>query len=711
MVFKKLNLRTTLVVPFVLQVVTAVGLVGYLSYQSGQQAVSDLSSQLRGEITARIKRELEGFFLMPQKINAQNVEGFDELDFDNPKNLGALYQQMVLTPYLLGAYCSREKGGEFLSVGGEVLNGPNYFWISNASTNHELKFYGIDKRGNRLPQFMKGYGSYDPRTRPWYKAAVEKKAPTWTEMYLDFTTSLPTISAIQPVLDKQGKILGVCGADVILTENFRGFLTSLKIGKTGRAFVIDRKGQMISNSTKESLVIGKGDNARLILATESKEPLIHSTADYLKEKFTDFQKIQGSHQLDFDLNGQRQFVQVVPFSDGKGLDWLIVVTMPESDFMEQINANRRTTIALCAAALGIATLIGILTARWITRPIIKVTKASDEMAKGSLDQSVETKGIIELEKLAGAFNTMAGQLKELFETLEDKVKERTAELAEANDEIIALNERLKEDNLRMSAELDIVRQMQQMILPRPEELENIQGLDIAGYMDPADEVGGDYYDVLNVDGVITIGIGDVTGHGLESGILMLMAQTCVRTLKEIREVNTVRFLGTLNRTIYKNVQRMNSEKNLTLAILNYADGRISISGQHEETIVVRANGNIERIDTMSLGFPIGLDDDIEDFVDQITIDLSPGDGVVLYTDGVTEAKDMQKKQYGIERLCEVIHQNWHCSAQEVKQAVIQDLRQYIGQQKVFDDITLLVLKHHGNESLAPSSETLLEAIK
>ncbi len=286
---------------------------------------------------------------------------------------------------------------------------------------------------------------------------------------------------------------------------------------------------------------------------------------------------------------------------------------------------------------------------------------------------------------------MAGQLKESFETLEDKVRERTTELASANGEILALNKRLKEDNLRMGAELDIVRQMQQMILPNAEELK-IDGLDIAAYMEAADEVGGDYYDVLNTDGVVTLGIGDVTGHGLESGILMLMAQTAVRTLNEIRETDPVQFLDALNRTLYKNVQRMNSDKSLTLAILNYSKGWVSISGQHEETIIVRQGGQVERIDTMDLGFPLALDDDIAEFISHVSIELKLGDGIVLYTDGIPEAKNINKKQYGLEQLCDIISQNWHLSAQEIKQAVIDDVRRHIGSQKMLDDITLLVLK-------------------
>lgn len=286
-------------------------------------------------------------------------------------------------------------------------------------------------------------------------------------------------------------------------------------------------------------------------------------------------------------------------------------------------------------------------------------------------------------------------MQKLNEELESRVDRRTAELQKANQEILFLNDRLKIENLHMSSELDILRQMQQLILPKAEELAKIKSLDIAGFMEPANEVGGDYYDVLmHADGIVTIGIGDVTGHGLESGILMVMAQTAVRILQEIEEVDYVRFLDIINRTIYKNVKRMNSGKNLTLAILNYNLGKLSISGQHEEAIVIRKNRQVECIDTVDLGFPIGLDAEISPFINQRLVDLESGDGVVLYTDGITEAQNDRKDFYGLERLCDILSQHWHLSAEEIKQVTIADLHNFIGKSKIFDDITLLIVKQN-----------------
>ena len=272
------------------------------------------------------------------------------------------------------------------------------------------------------------------------------------------------------------------------------------------------------------------------------------------------------------------------------------------------------------------------------------------------------------------------------------LKNRESELDAANAQVSSLNVKLKSDNQRMEGELDVTRRLQMMLLPTPQELREVEGLDIACHMQAADEIGGDYYDVLQHDGRVKIGIGDVTGHGLESGVVMLMTQAIVRALLGSGETDHVRFLSVLNAALYANVQRMGSDKNLTLCLLDYAAGEIRLSGQHEQMIVLRRGGAVEMVDTIDLGFPVGLEQDISAFVDQACIRLQPGDGIVLYTDGVTEAENMAKEQYGVERLAAVLRTHWAANAETIKLAVIADLKQYIGAQTVYDDITLVVAK-------------------
>ncbi len=279
----------------------------------------------------------------------------------------------------------------------------------------------------------------------------------------------------------------------------------------------------------------------------------------------------------------------------------------------------------------------------------------------------------------------------IFRDISDRKAAQTR-LEQAHQEILSLNEKLKEENLQMGAELEITRKIQRLILPAEQELRRIHELDIAGFMEPVATVGGDYYDVLQQGEAIRIGIGDVTGHGLHSCLLMLMVQTAVRTLLASDETDPGRFLTILNRVIYDNVQRMNTDRNLTLSFIEYQEGRLRLSGQHEEMIVVRHGGHVERVDTIDLGFPIGLEEDITAFVDHTEVQLNSGDVVVLYTDGIPEAENAAGQLYGLDRLCQLVSQHWPQSPWEIQSIVIEDVRQHIGTHTIHDDITLLVLK-------------------
>jgi serine phosphatase RsbU (regulator of sigma subunit) len=137
---------------------------------------------------------------------------------------------------------------------------------------------------------------------------------------------------------------------------------------------------------------------------------------------------------------------------------------------------------------------------------------------------------------------------------------------------------------------------------------------------------------------------------------------------------------------------MQSDRNLTLMLLDYQSGKIKLSGQHEEILVVRTSGQVEQIDTTNLGFFLGLLPDITDFIAEVEVQLQSGDGIVLYTDGITEAENSAKEYYGLERLCQVVSQHWQRSADEIRQVIVEDVRSHIGSHKVYDDITLLVLK-------------------
>jgi PAS domain S-box-containing protein len=418
----KVPLRVILIVPFVVQVVGAVGLVGYLSFRNGQKAVNDLAGQLRSEVSVHVRDRIQTYVDVPQRINQFNAGaiGLGLLDFQKIQEAQRYFWRQVQTYESIGNIGFANEQGQFTRVG----------WVNRQSTSEQpqiaeqltpgggtLYYYDIDSQGNRV-KLAKTVPNYDTRTRPYYRAAVQKGQATWSEVYINTGYDFLQIKASLPVYNRQRKLLGVLASELGI-DQIGKFLQTLKIGRSGEVFIIEPSGELVASSvTRQPLLVGRGKEAKRLRAVNSDDPLMRSSATFLRTRFPNLQEIQKDSQLEFILNGQRQFLQVSPFRDRYGLDWLIVVVVPESDFMDQINANTRTTILLCIATLIVAIIIGILTVRWVTEPLIRLNFAAKDIAKGEWDKAVEIDRSDEVGQLAKSFKDMAGQLKESFEILE-----------------------------------------------------------------------------------------------------------------------------------------------------------------------------------------------------------------------------------------------------------------------------------------------------
>ena len=406
---------------FVGQLLGVVGLVGFLSLRNSHKTVDTLANQLRQELTARIKRELQSYFEAPHEINRLNATAFarGEIDVEQARfGEAQMYQQMKIASNVAFVYCGSSRRGEFFGVLRSPQDGYLQLAYSNTSNEFLRDFFSLDVSGMRTFQQSRGERPYDSRQRPWYRAAVAAQGPAWTDAYISFTLQLPNVTASLPVYDRSGRrLLGVCATDVILPKEFRDFLRSLEIGENGQAFVVDRNGNLIANSNDESLMVGEGDQARSLKVFESEDTLVRGAAHYIEDTFGGFDQIVQPQRRNFQLDRQRQFLEVVPFRDGFGLDWLIVVVVPEQDFMWQIYANTRTTILLALGGVAITIVIAALAARALTRPVSEVCQAAEGIAAGNLAQRITTSPIREMQQLARTFNSMAVQLQNSFKAL------------------------------------------------------------------------------------------------------------------------------------------------------------------------------------------------------------------------------------------------------------------------------------------------------
>jgi diguanylate cyclase (GGDEF)-like protein len=318
--------------------------------------------------------------------------------------------------------------------------------VANQDTNRYFYYYEVDSAGRRSFLRSKGNKQYDPRERPWYQAANLQRAQTWSNIYLDFDTLRPTITANTPVYDSlSGEFIGVCATDIILSQELNEFLRGLDISQSGIAFILEPSGLLIASSTEEPITSGTGENTVLLEAQDSTNRLIRGATEYLSQTHQDFDQIESlqlsflesgeSLQSVFSLNGKRQHLQVARFGDPYGLDWLVVIVVPEEDFMAQINRNTQVTLLLCLIALLVSLLIGLLITRWLTQPLLRLNASAQELARREWDQDIELERTDVIGDLSRSFSTMAQQLKQDFTGLEQRIEERTVELVELNQEL------------------------------------------------------------------------------------------------------------------------------------------------------------------------------------------------------------------------------------------------------------------------------------
>jgi len=448
---RSIPLSGILVIPFLLQVLGAVALVGYLSFQNGQRAVNEVASQLRLEISERVKGRLISYLQTPhlatQVLTDDVISGRLNLKTQDFSTFSPYLMARVQGLESIGFMKLADPQGQYVGVGryeekGKVLYNLDF---ADLTTNQQYMTYGVDQQLNRLNSLAAPF-PYDPRKRPWFQSALKFNRPSWGPIYLAVgEPALLSITAVQPIYGDRSNLLGVAGVDMYL-QDITTFLRQLKIGQTGQTFIMERSGLLVASSTSEQpYSIDAEKKANLLLAIDSQNPLTKATTKAIQNKFQGLNSIYLAESFAFDWQGDKQFVQVMPFQDKNGLDWLIVVVLPEADFMQQINANNQVTILLCGLALVMAGVVGIFTARWVVRPLKRLIVAAQSMTRGELDQYVEVKEVREIQTLADTFNEMAQQLQESFvalqknqvalqqskDELEVRVGERTMELTQA----------------------------------------------------------------------------------------------------------------------------------------------------------------------------------------------------------------------------------------------------------------------------------------
>lgn len=305
----------------------------------------------------------------------------------------------------------------------------------------------------------------------------------------------------------------------------------------------------------------------------------------------------------------------------------------------------------------------------IVVPISRVTKQVTKLLTGKSYKRIEPTTIDEVGVVTHFFNEITQDL----EKISYDVKERR----------------------RMSSELDIASSIQKEVLPK--EAPEAPGLDVVAKTRSAAEVGGDTFDFLtSADGTqVFIYIGDVTGHGVPSGLIMMMVDTIVTAMVYQGVKSGSELVAHTNFLLHPRIASRLFMTSVTLRWDKEAQKIFYTGAGHEHILVYRKEQ--EEVESIaSGGIALGMIPDVSKIVKETEIPLAIGDTIVLFSDGITEAKNHTGEMYGLEKLIRSLENNgYKPSVEAVFDGLTKDFSDFVGEYVQIDDITMIVIKYMG----------------
>jgi CRP-like cAMP-binding protein/HAMP domain-containing protein len=406
----RLSIRVTLPVLIVLPIFIAVGLGGWLSYLSEEEVVNELAEEMSRKATRAIERHIISY-LADSKVVYQSMiatlkgSGYD-VQNSSIEQLADIIWNLVQQPDLPNRIFFGSANGNYLGFS-ESGNGDWTIQLRNEETIPNRLTYKLNDQ--REPTELLQSQVYDPRVRVWYQNAEEAGTFTWSPVYAFATEPTLGVTAAQPVYAPDGEFKGVFGIDVSL-GSLGHFLEELEISPDGNAFVMERTGELIATSMNAELFTVIDRQKYRIMATESSNPLIRDVANQLLEEMGQFSTVASAEQFVLNVFGVNEYVGVDVISDPAGVEWIVVVMVPSTDFSEITLTSLKSTIRVGLLVAFGASLLGILAARWFAQPINRLIRAASHIESENYDPTILApvlKRTDELGSLARIFQDMA----------------------------------------------------------------------------------------------------------------------------------------------------------------------------------------------------------------------------------------------------------------------------------------------------------------
>ncbi len=343
--------------------------------------------------------------------------------------------------------------------------------------------------------------------------------------------------------------------------------------------------------------------------------------------------------------------------------WSTLMLVDEHEASGRLDRLRIVLAVLFAIVMGLAGFAAVLSLRQAAKPLGDVAESMVRVAGGDLSTRVRATYTGELGALVSSFNTMVEEV----ERSRDELQRTEA----------------------LRREVEIAHRIQTAILPVSPA---VKGFEVAARMEPADDVGGDLYDILAFDDTFWVLVGDVSGHGVNSGLVMMMAQAAAyAAIADDPHCRPSAVIAAVNRVVHENVRRrMGRDDYMTLMAARYmGDGHFVAAGAHQPIFIVRGGGRVDAVE--STGPWVGLSADVEPPpMQEYSFDVGAGEMVCFVTDGILEAKDASETLFGEERVKELLARADLPSASQALATLFEVVESYSPEPA--DDMTAVVLR-------------------
>jgi len=520
--------------------------------------------------------------------------------------------------------------------------------------------------GSEIKTKFLGSSSYNYFEMDWYKKAKEEGKPVWTEPYYDQGggDTLMCTYSVPLFREMKGKntFIGVITLDISLSA-IGNAIAEIKVYETGYAFLVSGEGVILYHP--DSTLINKNI---FVLAKDS-----------IDKQFTSLvARIQDTADYnDVIVNGKKSNTTKVELLPSTG--WYLVVVFPVLEVFGDLLEFLKYLGLIFLFSIMAVFVVTILIIRRLTQPLRKLVKATHQIGQGDFELELpKVKRRDEIGVLAKSFSLMLEQIKVHIKTLQKTTSEKE----------------------KIESELNIAHTIQMGMLPREFPLRS--EFELFAVLDSARAVGGDLYDFFFLDkDHLFVSVGDVSGKGVPASLFM----TVVRTLFRSRTMDGQplhQIMSMINKELCKDNPNM-MFVTMVSGIINLKTGTIELSNAgHNPPLIMDREGKVRRM-TLFSAIPLGIQDYHEFRTEKIQ--LNPGDRLVLYTDGITEALNVKGEFYNESLLSGVLHEHCRADVPTLVKQVVAAIHKFAAGVEQADDITLLIL---GYQKSSDSGEMAIE---